>query len=39
MGDQVVFMDAGLIVESGRPNDVLVNPSHARTKQFLARIT
>ncbi len=36
---RVIFMDEGVIVESGPPNDVLVNPSHVRTRQFLARIT
>ena len=37
--DSVVFMDQGLIVESGPPESVLVTPSHVRTKQFLSRIT
>jgi polar amino acid transport system ATP-binding protein len=35
--DRVVFMDAGRIVEQGRPKDVLLNPTHARTRTFLAR--
>ena len=35
----VIFMDGGVIVESGPPGEVLVRPSHQRTKQFLARIT
>jgi polar amino acid transport system ATP-binding protein len=39
MCDSVVFMDQGFIVESGPPERVLVTPSHARTKQFLSRIT
>jgi polar amino acid transport system ATP-binding protein len=39
VGDHVIFMDDGLIVESGPPGEVLVRPSHQRTKQFLARIT
>jgi len=36
--DHVIFMDGGVIVEQGPPGDVLVRPSHQRTKQFLARI-
>jgi polar amino acid transport system ATP-binding protein len=39
VSDHVTFMDGGVIVESGPPGEVLVRPSHQRTKQFLARIT
>lgn len=39
VGDHVIFMDGGVVVESGPPREVLVRPSHQRTKQFLARIT
>jgi polar amino acid transport system ATP-binding protein len=39
VGDRVIFMDGGVIVETGPPGEVLVRPSHQRTKQFLARIT
>jgi polar amino acid transport system ATP-binding protein len=39
VSDHVIFMDGGAIVESGPPDEVLVRPSHQRTKQFLARIT
>ncbi|MGO4573646.1 amino acid ABC transporter ATP-binding protein [Microvirga sp. 2TAF3] len=35
--DRVVFMDGGGVVEQGRPEDVLVNPQHPRTRAFLAR--
>ncbi len=35
--DRVVFMDGGVIVEQGRPEDVLVAPSHPRTQAFLSR--
>jgi polar amino acid transport system ATP-binding protein len=38
VADNVVFMDEGLVVESGRPGDVLGNPKHARTKAFLAKV-
>jgi polar amino acid transport system ATP-binding protein len=39
MCDVVVFMDQGLIVESGPPEQVLSAPTHERTKQFLSRTT
>lgn len=38
VADQVVFMDGGLIVEAGRPDEVLSRPRHSRTKAFLTRI-
>ncbi|MGW4424790.1 amino acid ABC transporter ATP-binding protein [Streptosporangium sp. NPDC004631] len=36
VADQLVFMDAGLVVERGDPRELLSNPRHARTRQFLA---
>lgn len=36
--NRVVFMDQGLVVESGPPGQVLSSPSEERTKQFLRRI-
>ena len=38
VADQLVFMDAGVIVESGKPRDVLSNPQHDRTKLFLSKV-
>ncbi|HEX2892856.1 MAG TPA: amino acid ABC transporter ATP-binding protein [Marmoricola sp.] len=38
VADRVVFMDAGVVVEEGTPNDVINNPQHQRTKTFLSRI-
>jgi cystine transport system ATP-binding protein len=38
VADQVLFMDGGVIVESGPPDAVLVDPSQPRTKTFLHRI-
>jgi ABC-type polar amino acid transport system ATPase subunit len=35
---RVVFMDEGLILEEGTPEDVLVNPRHERTKAFVDKI-
>jgi len=37
VGDRVVFMDGGKIVEQGRPSDVLDNPREERTRRFLRR--
>jgi len=38
VGDQVVFMDQGVVVEKGVPTEVFANPQHDRTKAFLSRI-
>ena len=37
VADQVIFMDGGVIVEQGPPEQVLGNPQQARTRQFLQR--
>ena len=36
--DRVIFMDGGSIIEDGTPFEVLDNPQHERTQQFLRRI-
>ncbi len=38
VGDRVVFMDGGVVVEQGRPSDVLDNPQHPRTREFLSKV-
>jgi polar amino acid transport system ATP-binding protein len=38
VGDQVVFMDDGVILEQGKPADVLDSPREARTQQFLGLV-
>jgi polar amino acid transport system ATP-binding protein len=38
VGDRVVFMDGGVIVEQGSPADVLDNPREERTKKFLGLV-
>ncbi|WP_128978142.1 amino acid ABC transporter ATP-binding protein [Streptomyces roseicoloratus] len=38
VGDNLVFMDGGVVVESGHPRDVLTNPQHDRTKAFLSKV-
>jgi polar amino acid transport system ATP-binding protein len=38
VGDTVVFMDDGMVVESGDPKVVLTSPRHQRTKAFLSKV-
>jgi polar amino acid transport system ATP-binding protein len=38
VGDALVFMDEGFIVESGTPKDVVGNPQHERTRRFLSKV-
>ncbi len=38
VADRVIFMDGGVIVEQGTPNEVLVNPQEERTRAFLRRV-
>jgi polar amino acid transport system ATP-binding protein len=37
-GDTLVFMDAGVVVETGLPREVLANPEHERTRAFLSKV-
>ena len=38
VGDKLVFMDGGVIVEEGDPRTVLANPQHERTQRFLSKV-
>ena len=38
VGDTVVFMDGGVVVESGDPRQVLAAPQHERTRAFLSKV-
>ena len=38
VADQLVFIDDGVIVESGKPREVLANPQQQRTKTFLSKL-
>src|ERR1700675_518923 len=38
VGDNLVFMDEGVVVESGPPREVIANPKSERTKAFLAKV-
>ncbi|MFV8052135.1 amino acid ABC transporter ATP-binding protein [Mycobacterium sp. 48b] len=38
VADKLVFMDGGVIVETGPPREVMANPKHERTKEFLSKV-
>nr|WP_157963753.1 amino acid ABC transporter ATP-binding protein [Actinocorallia populi] len=38
VGDSLVFMDGGVIVEQGDPREVLADPSHPRTREFFSKV-
>lgn len=38
ISDRVLFMDEGLIIESGTPKEIFENPKHERTKEFLSKV-
>lgn len=37
ISDYLIFMDGGLVIEEGKPEDVINNPQNERTKAFLSR--
>jgi glutamine transport system ATP-binding protein len=38
VGDRVLFMDGGYIVEENKPNELFSNPQHERTQAFLSKV-
>jgi len=38
VGDTVVFMDEGVVVEAGKPREILASPQHERTRAFLSKV-
>ncbi|MBJ6359856.1 amino acid ABC transporter ATP-binding protein [Paenibacillus sp. GCM10012307] len=38
VGDRLIFMDGGVIVEEGDPRAIFENPQHPRTKDFLSKV-
>jgi polar amino acid transport system ATP-binding protein len=38
VGDSLIFMDGGVVVEAGPPREVITNPQHQRTQSFLAKV-
>ena len=38
VGDTLMFMDEGVVVEAGRPREVLASPSHERARTFLSKV-
>jgi polar amino acid transport system ATP-binding protein len=38
VGDTLIFMDEGIVIEAGPPRDVISNPQHQRTRAFLSKV-
>lgn len=38
VGDRVLFMEQGVIVEQGAPEQLFGSPSHERTREFLSKV-
>jgi len=38
VGDNLIFMDGGVVVEQGAPREVIANPRQERTKAFLSKV-
>jgi polar amino acid transport system ATP-binding protein len=38
VGDRLIFMDEGIVVEDGDPEEIFTNPSHPRTQEFFSKI-
>jgi glutamine transport system ATP-binding protein len=38
VGDRVIFMDGGLVIEENKPKNLFENPQHERTKAFLSKV-
>jgi polar amino acid transport system ATP-binding protein len=38
VGDSLVFMDQGVVVEHGHPREIIANPQHPRTQDFLSKV-
>lgn len=38
VGDRILFMDGGVIVEQGKPEDIFTNPKNSRTIDFLSKV-
>jgi polar amino acid transport system ATP-binding protein len=38
VGDSLVFIDQGAVVEVGTPHDVMTNPQQERTRAFLSKV-
>jgi polar amino acid transport system ATP-binding protein len=38
VGDSLVFMDGGVVVEEGWPREMITDPQHERTRAFLSKV-
>jgi len=39
VSDEIIFMEDGIIMEQGTPDQFFRNPEHSRTKEFLHKLT
>ena len=38
VSDRILFMDGGIIAESGKPDELMNHPQNPRTKEFLSKV-
>ena len=38
VADRIIFMDGGVVLEDGTPEEVIDNPQHERTREFLNKM-
>ncbi|WP_160674623.1 amino acid ABC transporter ATP-binding protein [Clostridium sp. C8-1-8] len=38
VGDRIIFMDGGVVVEQGKPEEIFDNPQNSRTQDFLSKV-
>ncbi|MNE93442.1 Arginine transport ATP-binding protein ArtM [compost metagenome] len=38
VGDRIIFMDQGIVLEQGTPQEVFNSPKHQRTQDFLSKV-
>ena len=38
VADRILFIDEGVVLEEGKPEDLFMNPQEERTKEFLSKI-
>lgn len=38
VGDRILFIDGGKVLEKGKPNEIFENPKNSRTKDFLSKV-
>ena len=38
VADRIIFMDGGVVLEDGKPDDVILHPKNKRTQEFLSKM-